>query len=304
MKITMNLRLRRLLVACVASLLISTSGTLFAETVTTKLTNKDTDIINTGTIYSGVSSTDPGGAILNGGAAGLDSAAHLTIQAGTQFIDNKVEVTSANGADQTGGAIFNSATLIIEDATSTENATIFSGNTTTRGGTIYQYSLGSLYIGDYTQFNNNTSSSSGSVIHARGGFTIGDHVTFDGNTASSWGAAIYTCMKASSTVPAPVNTIAAIGNNVTFSNNKGGGIFHSINTMSIGDNASFTNNSGISYGAAIYNTGTLSLGSNATFEENSVNEPQKSRSQQARHSHQQTTASPAPIKGMSRQRKA
>lgn len=134
-----------------------------------------TAIINNAKIENIANSLFSQNETINNGAAIINSGLIKSIDA-TDFISN-----CANNGN--GGAISNSIGSTIETI---KNAT-FSTNNAATGGAIYN--SGIILLNNVT-FNDNTASANAGAIYNEGTITL-DGVTFDGNTATTNGGAIY-----------------------------------------------------------------------------------------------------------------
>ena len=219
-----------------------------------------------------------------------------TVNAGDTLIIDNATIQNNSGY---GGAFVNRGTIHINDGTEGSHTT-FSGNSnnnpTMGGGAIYSYTTGStkVYVGDYTSFENNSSSytdadgkhgdSGGAIYVGNATLEIGSNVNFSGNEAisgrvdSEWGTvaygghggAIYT-----------IDSDVTIGNDLNVVNNKsiysgGGAYFHNTSgthsVITIGTGAIFTENESLEEnGGAIGNkNNTLTIGAGAEFTNNTA----------------------------------
>lgn len=268
------------------------------------LTIVDTDFKSNYT----VNSSKYGGAIFN------EASGTLKIGSGTTFTHNGYNASNAVLTDWA-GAIFNrtnsATTSTITGATFNDNAAInyagaidsnqgiliisdtdFSGNYTTSGtgiaGAIYNYTWGTLTIGDGSTFTSNGRDAAGTVKTNNGGaiynncssavaITI-DDTTFTNNAALSNGGAIY------NNAGKLVMTNTQLTGNYTTNSGSLGGAIYNIGTMQIGIDTNFTGNGIYDYGntnvlkttkgGAIYNISstmaTVSTIANAVFTKNAA----------------------------------
>ena len=151
----------------------------------------------------------------------------------------------------TGGAIFNSGTLTIN------NSTLYNNTATGSYGGGAIYNSGTLTVNNST-FNNNNGGqySSGGAIYNDGGIANVTNDIFTGNTATLGGAI------------ANIGTLTVTNDTFTNNNAGDGGAIYNGNTLTV-NNSTFTENTAFYGGGAIYNDGTLTV-NNSTFTENTA----------------------------------
>lgn len=159
--------------------------------------------------FTGNSVGHDGGAIHMSGILSIEDSTfsnNIAFQGGALFHGAgtaTVQASSFTGGGATytsGGAIFNQATLTLQEST-------ISGNVASTGGGIHHAS-GTLTLQDST-VSGNTASTGGGIHHSSGALTIGTS-TLSGNTASSQGGGIH------------VKAGTLISRNSTYSGNKAG----------------------------------------------------------------------------------
>ncbi len=217
-----------------------------------------------------------------------------TVNAGDKLIIDNATIQNNSGY---GGAFVNYGTIHINDGTEGSHTT-FSGNSnndpTMGGGAIYSYTTGSkVYVGDYTSFENNSSSytdadgkhgdSGGAIYVGNAALEIGSNVNFSGNEAISgrvdneWGTVAY---GGHGGAIYAIDSDVTIGNDLNVANNKsiysgGGAYFHNTSgthSVTIGTGAIFTGNESLEEnGGAIGNkNNTLTIGAGAEFSNNTA----------------------------------
>ncbi|MDR0292270.1 MAG: hypothetical protein LBI01_05900, partial [Elusimicrobium sp.] len=194
------------------------------------------------------SSFDSNKQLLAGGFAGvIYNTGTVNILGGTSFTNN--------GSAGLGGVILSSGNVTLD---STDGDIIFSGNTGTAGGAIYNGgAAGALDMisqtGNIITFSGNSAADGGAVYNtASAPLTISGGVSFDSNTASDSGGAVYNDK---------VLNIDSTGGTLNFTGNSaasGGAIFNTSAGTVSSAGAVYDSNTAGSYGGAIYNEGTLS----------------------------------------------
>ena len=219
-----------------------------------------------------------------------------TVNAGDTLIIDDATIRNNSGY---GGAFVNNGTIHINDGEEGSHTT-FSGNSnnnpTMGGGAIYSYTTGStkVYVGDYTSFENNSSSykdadgkhgdSGGAIYVGNATLEIGSNVNFSGNEAISgrvedpvWGIVAY---GGHGGAIYAIDSDVTIENDLKVTNNKsiysgGGAYFHNTSgthSATIGTGAIFTGNVSLEEnGGAIGNkNNTLTIGAGAEFTNNTA----------------------------------
>ena len=264
------------------------------------------EVVIEGASFQGNQAAQGGGAIYNFGkvTVGEDSS--------TTFKDNKATAGQGgaiynnanaetivggasfqnNQADQSGGAIYNSGKLTINNASTTsftgnksinakggaiyngENAEAivggasFQGNQSLQGGAIYNNGKLNVANASTSTFKDNTAGTGqGGAIYndAKGVATI-EKALFQNNQAAQSGGAIYNSGKLTIN---NASTTSFTGNKSI--NAKGGAIYNGENAEAIVGGASFQGNQSLQ-GGAIYNNGKLSVAnaSTSTFKDNTA----------------------------------